>query len=105
MITEEKRNIRLYKLFKNEKTVNNILEVYKGLRGKENTEYRLLLKALVYSAINCEKPTAYLPKEDYFGNPRFNKKYLFGVWDRWGGEFNSYKAFGFRIKNIFGKLV
>ena len=49
MITEEKRNIRLYKLFKNEETVNNILGAYKDLRGKENAKYRLLLKALVYA--------------------------------------------------------
>ena len=105
MMTEEKRNTRLYKLFKNEEAVNNILGVYKDLRGKENAKYRLLLKALVYSTINCESPNAYIPKEDYFGKPPFDKKYLFGVWERWRGRFNTYRAFGFKIKNIYGKLV
>lgn len=47
-----KRNIRLYKLIKDEKTVDNLLNIYKVLRGKENAEKRLFLKTLVYCGIN-----------------------------------------------------
>jgi len=65
-----KRNIRLYKLIKDEKTVDNLLCIYKTLRGKENAEKRLFLKTLVYCGINRpenKSNSKYIKPEDYFG--------------------------------------
>ncbi len=54
------KNIRLYELIHNEDTVNNLLNIYKTLRGKENLSKRIFLKTLVYNALNRRIP----PKED-----------------------------------------
>ena len=98
---ENKRNLRLYKLIGDERITDNLLNIYKELRGKENLKYRHLLRGLVYCSKN---PIAqgYLPPTHYFEG--FTKKYLEGVYHRMETRVG-YRAFGQIIEDSLDKLV
>ena len=46
---------RLKQHFKDEKTYNNLISIYKELKGKENLKFRQFLNAIVICCLNAQK--------------------------------------------------
>jgi len=113
------KEIRLSKLIKDKDSVAHLLRMYKALRGKENAEKRLFLKAFVWASINPNKELAcvwasinpnkelawkYTSPSLYFNPTTFTMEKLNKLWNiHHSGNLRS--VFGHRPNNIYGKII
>lgn len=101
----EKHNIKLSKLVYSDNTSKYILTLYKALRGKENLEKRLFLKALVYCCIQAK----YRNDSNLWLSPReFFTEGMFGYFNDLYRRFKENKklnAFGVNIKDVYGYML
>ena len=100
------KEIRLSKLIKDKDSVSHLLRMYKALRGKENAEKRLFLKAFVWASINPNKELdyKYMPPSLYFYPTNFTMKELNMFWNMRHSS-NLHSVFGHRPNNIYGKII
>jgi hypothetical protein len=107
---DDNKKVRLYKIINNEETANNLINMYKQLKGKENLEKRIFLKTLVWCSLNPKSVRGdehWLAPERYFhpnatwggfGCSRFT--------DFWGMyEWGSFAFYNHNTHKVLGKLI
>ena len=109
------KETRLKKFFSDEETYNNIIHLYKLLRGKENLELRLFLKGFVYGGIQrCyymdrglfyDYNVMFSPKNDPWRSP-FTLDRLEGIYKTYKEIDSRFTLYGFNVrKELLTKLI
>ena len=110
----DKRNLRLYKLIDNVESCDNLLNIYKQLRGKENLEKRLFLKAYLYASLHPKKDIfPWMKPSGFFAPPPkgekdckwyFTMPFVDYIFKSYMGAKEITTTFGHSVKNIYGFL-
>jgi len=72
---------RLRQYFTNEDSYNNLMNVYKELKGKENLQLRIFLKAIVICCLEAQRErtdgthTSWMTPDTYFCSEKGGKRY------------------------------
>ena len=111
VMNNNQKEIRLFKLIHNEDAVNNLINLYKNLKGKENLEKRLFLKTLVWCSLNpnITEDELWVKPEDYFNSTYYRHSIIRPFTKAKLDEFwFSHPRFYFYNNNthkVFGKLL
>lgn len=108
MANLSRHNIRLCKLIGDDKACNNIISIYKALRGKENLELRLYLKTLVHNSIlvsEGEHKKVWVSPRLFFAEGEFDMFHLKMYFDHYLRDKKHAFAFGYHVKETFGKMI
>ena len=106
---DDNKKVKLYKIIHNEETANNLIRIYKELKGKENLEKRIFLKTLVWCSLNPKvirgnehwiSPERYFHPNAWVG---FGRSRFTDFWKMY--EWGSFAFYNHNTHKVLGKLI
>lgn len=109
------KKVRLYSIIHNKETVNNLINFYKKLKGKENLNKRIFLKTIVWCSLNPNSirgDEEWIEPEKYFHplNLRsilggFDMNKFDNLWNAHSYDTSFFTFYNHQTHKVLGKLI